>query len=236
MRRSGKDPKRDDMQKRITRAQRRGQIIEAAASLFSRKGFNGTTTREVAQAVGVSEAAVFKHFATKEELYAAIIEAKSQTEQILSTAIAAANTRDDAQVLRALAREMIARVQADPTLMRLLLFSALEGHSLSEMFFRSRFQQVDRFLRRYIADRVAAGAFRAVDPGLAAWHFMGMAVYHILLRELFGQKGPPRLGLEQIVEEIAAVFLHGVCRSYRSPSPTRSRPSPLRSRRTRARS
>jgi AcrR family transcriptional regulator len=201
------------MRKRITGAERRGQIIEAAASLFSRKGFNGTTTREVAEAVGVSEAAVFKHFATKEELYAAIIEAKAQTEQILSTAIAAAKTKDDARVLRALAKEMIARGQADPTLMRLLLFSALEGHSLSEMFFRSHFQQVDRFLRRYIADRVAAGVFRPTDPRLAAWHFMGMVVYHILLRELFGQKGPPRLTLEQLVGEIAAEFLHGVCRS-----------------------
>ena len=58
---------------RIPREERRRQIIEAAATLFSRKGFRGTTTREIAGAVGVSEAMLFKHFATKEELYAAII-------------------------------------------------------------------------------------------------------------------------------------------------------------------
>ena len=42
--------------------------------LFSRKGFAGTTTKEIALAAGVSEAIIFRHFATKRDLYTAIIE------------------------------------------------------------------------------------------------------------------------------------------------------------------
>ena len=198
---------------RLSGVERRRQIIEAAADLFSRKGFGGTTTRQVAEAVGVSETTIFKHFATKEELYAAIIEVKSKTQEIVGTAIPAATRQDDAGVLRTLARAMIARTQADPTLMRLLFFSALEGHALSDMFFRSRVQQVDDFLSRYIADRVAAGAFRPVDPVQAAWNFIGMVAYHLLLRELFGQKPPPHLTTERAVEEMVALFLQGVRRS-----------------------
>lgn len=196
--------------RRLSRPERRQQIIEAAADLFARNGFRGTTTREVAAAAGVSEAAVFKHFATKEELYAAIIEAKAQTEEILSSAIAAARERDDAQVLRSLARELIGRTQTDPTLMRLLFFSALEGHALSDMFFRSGVQRMDDFLSGYIADRVAAGAFRPVDPIQAAWNFIGMVTHHLLLRELFGQKAPPHLTTERVVEEMVTMFLQGV--------------------------
>ncbi len=195
---------------RLSGVERRRQIIEAAAALFSRKGFRGTTTREVSEAAGVSEATVFKHFATKEDLYAAIIEAKSQTQQILTTAMRAATEADDVEVLRTLAREMIARTQADPTLMRLLFFSALEGHALSDMFFRSRVQQLDDFLSRYIADRVAAGAFRPVDPIQAAWNFIGMIAYHLLLRELFGQKPPPHLTTQRAIDEMVALFLQGV--------------------------
>ncbi|HWU38291.1 MAG TPA: helix-turn-helix domain-containing protein, partial [Candidatus Acidoferrum sp.] len=149
---------------RVAGEERRQQIIEAAATLFSRKGFRGTTTREIAKAVGVSEAMLFKHFATKEELYADIIEAKSHVEQLMDTMVKAAARGDDAEVLRTLAREMIARTRADPTLMRLTFFSALEGHALSDMMFRSRVQQLDDFLSRYIARRIAAGAFRDVDP------------------------------------------------------------------------
>jgi AcrR family transcriptional regulator len=198
---------------RLPGPERRHQIIEAAADLFARNGFRGTTTREVAAAAGVSEAVVFKHFPTKEELYAAIIEAKARTQEVLGGALAAATREDDAAVLRTLAREMIARMQADPTLMRLLLFSALEGHSLSEIFFRSRVLQVDEFLCGYISQRVAAGAFRPVDPGLAAWNFMGMVVHRILLRELFGQRSPSDATPERAVEEMVSIFLEGVRRA-----------------------
>jgi AcrR family transcriptional regulator len=198
---------------RVPREERRRQIIEAAATLFSRKGFRGTTTREIAGAVGVSEAMLFKHFATKEELYAAIIEAKSHGRRVLDAAVQAAEREDDAEVLRTLAREMIERTRADPTLMRLTFFSALEGHALSEIMFRSRVQQLDDFLSRYIAKRIAAGAFRSVDPLQATWSFFGMVTYHVQLRELFGQKLPRHLTTERAVEEMVALFLHGVRRA-----------------------
>jgi AcrR family transcriptional regulator len=198
---------------RVAGEERRRQIIEAATTLFSRKGFRGTTTREIARAVGVSEAMLFKHFATKEELYAAIIEAKSHVVQLMDTVLGAAERGDDAEVLRTLAREMIARTRADPTLMRLTFFSALEGHALSDMMFRSRVQQLDDFLSRYIARRIAAGAFRAVDPLQAAWNFSGMVAYHVQRRELFGQKPPRHLTSDRAVEEIVHLFLNGVRRS-----------------------
>ena len=55
------------------RPKRRTQIIEVAMTLFATKGFTGTTTRAIAQAADVSEAIIFRHFATKEDLYNAII-------------------------------------------------------------------------------------------------------------------------------------------------------------------
>ncbi len=196
---------------RLTGAARRQQIIEVAAALFSHKGFGGTTTKQVAQVIGVSETTIFKHFASKEELYAAIIQAKTHMEEILDSVTPVASQQDDAGLLRALAREMIDRVQRDPTLMRLMFFSALEGHSLSDLFFRSRVQRIDDFLSRYIADRVAAGAFRPVDPTQAAWNFIGMVTHHILLHELFGQKLPPHLTVDQVIDEMIRLFLEGVC-------------------------
>ena len=197
-------------QTRLSGPERRRQIIEAAAALFSKKGFSGTTTREIARSVGASEATVFKHFATKEALYDAIIETKTQTRQLLETLTPTAKEKDDKSFLTSLARRLIARTQADPSLMRLLFFSALEGHALSDRFFQSRFTSVDRFLAQYIAERVADGAFRAVDPSQAALNFIGMVSHHILLRELFRQASPPHLTTERAVEEMVNLFLRGV--------------------------
>ena len=201
------------MRVRVSGEERRRQIIEAATTLFSRKGFRGTTTREIARAVGVSDAMLFKHFATKEELYAAIIEAKAHVEQLMDTVVEAAERGDDGEVLRTLARKMIARTRADPTLMRLTFFSALEGHALSDIMFRSRVQQLDDFLSGYIARRIAAGAFHDLDPLQAAWNFIGMVSHYVQRRELFRQKAPGHLTSDRAVEGMVRLFLNGVRRA-----------------------
>ncbi|MBN2852070.1 MAG: helix-turn-helix transcriptional regulator, partial [Clostridia bacterium] len=51
----------------------RNSIVEAAAILFSEKGYEATSTKEIALASGVSEASIFKYFITKESLFKAII-------------------------------------------------------------------------------------------------------------------------------------------------------------------
>ena len=193
---------------RISGEERRRQIIESAATLFSQKGFRGTTTREIAQTVGVSEAMLFKHFATKEELYAAIIEVKSHAVHALDAVVAAAEREDDAEVLRALAREMIERIGGDSTLLRLTLFSALEGHELSEMFFGKHHKVFYDHLAAYIRTRIEDGAFRPIDPLLAARAFIGMVVHHRLLHEIFGV--PMHQSHEDTVATYVDLFLTGL--------------------------
>jgi AcrR family transcriptional regulator len=57
---------------KLTSEERRAAIIEAVQKVFAEKGFDGTTTRELAEAAGVSEALLFKHFPNKEALYSAM--------------------------------------------------------------------------------------------------------------------------------------------------------------------
>jgi AcrR family transcriptional regulator len=57
---------------KISREDRRAAIIKAAQRIFVEKGFYKTTTRELAEAAGISEALLFKHFPSKEALYSAI--------------------------------------------------------------------------------------------------------------------------------------------------------------------
>ena len=59
---------------RLDFEERRKAIVEAAKPLFARHGFAGTTTKEIAQAAGVSEALVFQHFPSKAALYREILQ------------------------------------------------------------------------------------------------------------------------------------------------------------------
>jgi AcrR family transcriptional regulator len=60
---------------RLSSEERRRAIVDAVRGVFAGKGFDGTTTRELAKAAGVSEALLYKHFPSKESLYAAMLDA-----------------------------------------------------------------------------------------------------------------------------------------------------------------
>src|SRR6476660_6222127 len=57
---------------KLSSEDRRAAIIKAVRRVFAQKGFHGTTTRELADAAGVSEALLFKQFPNKEALYSAM--------------------------------------------------------------------------------------------------------------------------------------------------------------------
>src|SRR5947209_12434188 len=63
--------------KRMSSEERHKQIVQTAIRLFSQKGFRGTTTKEIALAAKVNEAIIFRHFATKDDLYTAILDCKA---------------------------------------------------------------------------------------------------------------------------------------------------------------
>src|SRR3989304_7401995 len=101
--------------RKLSAGERRERIIASAIGLFSQKGFKGTTTREIAEGAGISEAMVFRYFPTKEDLYAAIITraAGDVFEEI--SLIEFISRKDDAGLLRALATDMMTRSEDDPS-------------------------------------------------------------------------------------------------------------------------
>lgn len=193
--------------------ERQASLIQAATRLFAKKGFNGTTTKEIARAAGISEALVFKHFPTKRALYAAILAEKVTVSELLGAIEDSAKKRDDQRVFTLIASYRI-RPGVDPTLLRLLLFSALEGHELSDMFFGKHHKVFYDHLAAYIQTRVADGAFRQVDPLLAARAFIGMVVHHRLLHEIFGV--PIDRPYDDTVSTYVDIFLQGLVAAPRT--------------------
>jgi AcrR family transcriptional regulator len=205
---------------RTSGLERQAGLIAAAASLFAAKGFKGTTTKEIAKAAGVSEALLFKYFPTKRVLYAAILAEKAQYAELRDAVEEAAKKRDDTLLFTLLASYRI-RKGADPTMLRLLLFSALEGHELSDMFFQRQYRAFHDLLAKYISRRVTDGGFRPVDPLLAARAFFGIIVHHRLLHDIFGL--PMHRSHEDTVDEYVSLFLGGLVQ----PSTAIGRQSPV---------
>ena len=193
---------------------RRRQIVAVAADLFSKKGFSGTTTKEIADCAGVSEAIIFRHFATKRELYSAILEVKAHqgSPDIKARLEKAAQDKDDREFFRLLAQDKLETYTKDESLMRLLLFSSLEGHELTDIFFESSSKEMRDCLRSYIKQREADGAFRDIDPALCAKAFLGMVVNHALSQTLSPNLDDVKNAIEEVVECFVGIFLEGVYR------------------------
>lgn len=200
-------------QARLKGPERKAQIIEVAADLFASQGFNGTTTRQIAETAGVSEATLFKHFSTKEDLYTAIIDTKTRAELIVEPAREAASRGDDRAVFSIVAKNIIEGHRKNPALIRLLLHSALDGHNLSALFFASRVGPFHRFLADYIARRATEGAFKETHPLVAARAFIAMAVHYVLLYQVFGIERPEGQTEESAIEAFVEIFLEGVRKS-----------------------
>lgn len=198
--------------RRMSGEDRRRQIVRVAMQRFSEKGFNGVTTKEIAAAAGVSEAIIFRHFATKQDLYAAILDQKmkdADAATFWACMRELAAERDDRRFFEAIMRHVIERHRADYSFQRLLFFSALEGHELSEMFFRLYVRDIFDFLGDYIETRIREGAFREVNPQAAARSLFAMPFLQTMFEQLHGDAtvtGSP----EALARAYTAIFLDGV--------------------------
>jgi AcrR family transcriptional regulator len=189
---------------------RRQEILAAAMELFAKKGFRGTTTRDLANQAEVNEAIIFRHFNNKEELYSAILEHKAgeNRESRLEEVDRLASANDDLNFFTTLGRTFLEKHANDTTFLRLLLFSALEGHQLSDMFIAS--MTARKPVTNYIQKRIDDGVFRQVDPELAARGLFGMFASFVLWQEIFGLKKTQPHDSEEVVRTFVSIFLKGI--------------------------
>ena len=237
---------------RMCADERRLQIAEVAMRLFSERGFRGTTTKEIAQAAGVSEAIIFRHFATKEELYTAIIDYKgcggagsaavsgrpeqpAVIDEIRGCVAEALEAGDDLGVFEGVALHMLDHHQSDPEFLRLLMYIALENHSLGQVFWDKNVRVLYEFLGGYVRRRQREGAFRDVDPYAAVRVFLGSVIHHSLVNLLW-DKDPARrifrVTNEEAARQFAEILLRGVAADTASVGATRAE-APKRANRNR---
>jgi len=193
---------------RLTATQRRAEIVEAALEEFATHGFSGTRTRSIASRAGVSETLVFQHFRDKESLYGAALEHLFGGHPVLPDVAAAMARDDDEAVFGHLAGHVLEHTDNDPRIIRLALFSALEGRSPDRD--DGGGHPVD-LLRAYIERRVAAGAFRPVDPWATALLFVEAVYMHAADRQVpISVAGAADIARQEAARLLADVFARGL--------------------------
>lgn len=121
----------------------RNKIIQCALDLFSVKGYEGVSMRDIAAEVGIKAASIYKHFSNKEEIYSAIVELfQNKTELIFQAPIE--NEQKYLSITPEAISEMMKQVFSvyvrDPFLSKcrkLFLISGFEREEIGSLFARS---------------------------------------------------------------------------------------------------
>jgi AcrR family transcriptional regulator len=182
---------------------RRAELLRASARLFRERGFDGTTVRDIADAVGMRSGSPFYHFKSKQDILAAVMEeglvaGLAVTEQIASSALG------PREKFRALVRAHLETVLAEGhDFIPVLLY---DWRALSEELKEKIIALKDRYdlqWQRAVTDLKDAGLINT-DTKVARLLILGAINYTVQW-----YKPGKGVSLDQLADEAVAMFLHG---------------------------
>jgi len=202
---------------RLDSDERRKAIVTAAIPLFARKGFAGTTTRELAETAGISEALLFRHFPSKQLLYREILQLGCEGDPALEKlATLPASTETLVCMVRFMVRRFVLGCDTEPseseTRLRLVLHSYLEDGVYAGELFDAVFERVVPFWTASFAAAVECGDVAANADTLEnqfwfAHHIAAMVAFAGLPgRHCVPYSGAP----EEIAEQAIGFILRGL--------------------------
>jgi len=194
--------------KRLQATDRRQIILQGALKVFARKGFAGATTREIAEAAGVSEALLYRHFASKEMIYrelASLIGSNGERFKQVLTAVEP-GPYGFIRAFYFLGRFILIGgpgTPKDDSIDRLMGYSLLEDGSFAKAFLERLFYPIVPYLEKCLGtltpeDRdvsTPSGSFECI----LLHHLMGMVAIFLLPSEPVMLETDPWILLERVL-------------------------------------
>jgi AcrR family transcriptional regulator len=153
----------------------RARLAEAAVAAFADKGFQGTTTRDIATLAGLSSAALYVHHRSKEELLFLVSrEGHERTLRLVRAAIAAEDS--PAAALRRVVHDFALDHARDRVAARVVNYElrALTPEHLDEI--RGIRRDIEEEIRSLVTRGVDAGVFEAHDPAMTAAMLLSLGI------------------------------------------------------------
>jgi TetR/AcrR family transcriptional regulator len=203
------------LQHRMTATDRQRQLLETALNVFSRKGFKGATTKEIAAAAGITEAIIFQHFPSKEALYSAVLELHldtSEEQKRSEELIQCMERNDDEGLIQSFILQILRGYRRNAALHRVILFAALEGHEQGLQRLHQQFSPTFERLKEYVSRRQREGALIDVDPYAILIGFGGIAHQYGLITQIMHAPAPD-ISDEAIAQQFTQILMHGIQKS-----------------------
>ncbi len=189
---------------------RREQILDAAMSAFSRKGFTRATNKDIAQEAGITAGLIYHYFDSKEAVLKAIVEERSPLRLIRSLPQEVQDLPPET-LLRLLVRQALQIVEGENfvQVLRVILPEAIHNPDISPLAVNV-LQEAIQFLSHYFSIKMERGELRQADALLAAQTFFNCVIGFVLRRQILHDPQALQYTHEQIVDSVVTTALNGL--------------------------
>ena len=166
---------------RLKAPQRREQLITVATKVFAKFGYDATTTAAIAEAAGITEPILYRHFGSKQELFIAITREMSR-QTLDSWRDLIADIDDPSEQLREIAREFPSHLRELADAYRVIhnaLTTSRDRKVLAVL--REHYTQIEDFFCTIVTNGVKAGQFRNVPLKTPCWHLINTGLGYALV-------------------------------------------------------
>jgi len=190
-----------------TRRDLRAEILVQAAPLFIAHGYHGLSMRQIAEALGVTKAALYYHFKDKETLFLAVLAAYlEKVEEVIL------QVQTEGHTCRQRIRLLVHRLLMQPAERRAVIRLASQeiaqvSPAARQAFWGTYHEKFIDLIQAILAEGISSGELRPVDPHLATWALLGMM--HPYLYPAYADE--VRLS-ETVMEQMLTIYLDGISR------------------------
>lgn len=182
------------------------QIIQAAARLFIRQGYHGTSMRQVANEAGIALGGIYNHFSSKEALFVAILTERHPVREIIPALNASQGDTVEA-LIRDAARLMVETLGKRLDFLNLVFIELVEFEAshLPDMF-SIVLPQVMPFVERIYRLK---GNLRPVPPLVLLRSFMGLFFSYVITGMMIGEQPSSEIS-QNALDDFVNIYLHGI--------------------------
>ena len=188
--------------------QTRIKILQAAQKLFARKGFNGTTTRDLAQKAGVAEGTIFRHFPNKKAILVEL--ATDGWIEILTDLLTELSEMGSYKAVGQVMRRRMLNLHKNGDLMRVCFLEAQFHPELRDRIQSEVIAKMTDVAEAFFQTAMDRGIYRQMNPKFIAHVFLGMFAIAGFSYNTIVEEGSSAIEQKEMAEGLADIFLNGV--------------------------
>ncbi len=186
----------------------RDKILKAAQKLFARNGYDGTTTKELAEKAGIAEGTLFRHFTNKK---AVLVEVATQGWiELLTDLLTELSEMASYEAISHVMYKRMLRLGDNYDMMRVCFMEVQFHPDLRDRIQAEVVSKMTDVAEAFFQTAMDRGVYRKMNPRVIAQVFLGMFVVAGFSHETIVQPGASPVEMKDMAEGLADIFLNGV--------------------------